>query len=426
MTIKRAFDIDMIGRYAIMETVGIGGFGVVYKGRDPYIGRELAIKVSTLDEVGADRSEIDSFLRKLFIEAEAAGQLIHPNIVTIFDVGIEEPYYFVAMEYIDGRNLKFHCHRDRALALADALDVTIRVCHGLDYAHQRGIIHRDVKSTNILLGKRGEIKIADFGLAYILDIKESQTEYAGTPSYMAPEVVQRKTPTARSDIFSLGVVLYELLTGEKPFKGNDLDKLSEAIVSKPHPPITSHNADIPPSLSALVDRALNKEPEKRFQDTMELARSLDFVLHSGEVSLSSAQKQKIDMLRSLMFFSDFSDDEISKLLQIGTWLSYKAGEVIVEQHESDQSFFVITSGTAAALHGKKKLNEMSRGQCFGEISFLLSAKRSATVCAQTECQLLKLNPKKIDILPAESQAKIYRIFSKTLANRLLAADERSR
>ncbi|MBI4126581.1 MAG: protein kinase [Deltaproteobacteria bacterium] len=424
---KHTFDLEMIGRYQLLKKIGAGGFGVVYKGRDPYIGRDLAIKVSTLDAVGGDRSHLESFLRKLFIEAEAAGKLLHPNIVMVYDVGIQEPYYYLAMEYVEGKHLKQYCSREDILPVADAIDVMIKVCHGLDYAHQRGVIHRDIKSTNILLSTKGDVKIADFGLAYIVGVKESQLSFAGTPSYMSPEQLRREPPTAKSDLFSLGVVLYELLSGgERPFPGTELEEIRSLILEKPPRPLAMFHKGISPALVAAVERALAKDPADRYQDAMEFSRELERVMKAGEVSLTSEHAEKIRLLRSLVFFSDFTEDEMARLLQIGTWSTYQGGEIIVAQHDRESAFYVVTQGTAAAYKGSKKLGDIGRGQCFGEISFLLNAERSATVASVSDCQLLKLNPQKIEILPVETQVKLYRIFSRTLANRLLTADERSK
>src|SRR3989338_9027606 len=423
--IRDLLDIDYVGRYKLIEQVGVGGFAVVYRAVDPYIGRELAVKVSSLEDVADDRSSQQSFLRKLFIEAEAAGKLLHPNIVTIFDVGIQEPYYYIAMEFMNGRNLKYHCHPEQKLSTADAIDTVIKVCHGLDYAHQRGVVHRDIKSTNIMLGNKGEIKIADFGLAYMDAVEESKLPFAGTTSYMAPEQLRRETPTVQSDLYSLGVVLYEILAMQKPFFSKKEKDLEHMIQEEEHVPIQKINAEIPESLSRVIDRALEKKPHDRYPDALSFARDLEAVLKDGGKTLAPDLVEKIKMLKPLSFFADFSDEEMSNILQIGTWMKYSAGEMIVAQTEQDVSFFVIISGGCEAQKERKRLGQMGRGQCFGEISFLLGSERTATVSARTECQLLKLNPKKIDILPLETQVKLYRSFAKNLAQHLLAADQRA-
>lgn len=409
-----------IGRYEVAHPVGKGGFAIVYLCRDPYINRAVALKVSDT----GDPSGKKAVLSRLFKEAEAAGSLLHPNIVTIYDAGIQESLCYFAMEYVEGVTLFYNCNADNLLPIADALDVMIKVCHGLDFAHQRGVIHRDVKPSNILIGIHGEIKIADFGLACFAELSPSESSTVGTPSYMPPEQVEGKPATAQSDLFSVGVILYQLLCGHKPFDAQGSLEMRRKILHDPPTPLEQRNAELPKALYSIVARALAKEPQDRYPSGFELARDLENVIKGKGTQLEGKLAERIRQLKTLKFFEDFSDDESASLLSIGTWLTHKENEAIICEEDTGNAFFVITSGEANVVVGNKKVGRLIRGDCFGEMSFLLGRKRTATIAAGSECNLLKLNPEKIEILDPQTQSKLYRLFARTLAGYLLRAEGR--
>ncbi|MFH0798738.1 MAG: serine/threonine-protein kinase [Pseudomonadota bacterium] len=411
-------DPKTIGRYEIICQIGVGGFATVYLGRDPYINRSVALKVSAAGSSAAKNPA----LARLFQEAAAAGALIHPNIVTIFDAGIEDPICYIAMEYIEGTTLYKNCLPAELLPVADAIDVMIKVCHGLDFAHQRGIIHRDVKPGNILLGANGEIKIADFGLACFALLAKNDKKVVGTPSYMPPEQIEGKGSTPQSDIFSAGIILYRLLSGEKPFEATDALEMRRKILREPHIPLAERNPDLPPELFAITDRAMAKDPNDRYRTAFDFARDLEGVLHGSKKALGGKMAERIRHLRTLRFFEEFSEAETADMLAIGAWLTHKDGEPIIREREQEQGFYVIVSGEAAVVAGERTAGTLGRGDCFGEVSFLLGRRRTATVRAVGECNLLRLNPQKIDILPHETQIKLYRLFARTVAGRLLKAE----
>ena len=406
--------IEKIDRYEIIRTIGRGGFSTVYLGTDPYINRSVALKISNTQE----KRGKDSTLARLFQEAEAAGRLIHPNIVTIYDAGIQEPRCYIAMEYIEGVTLHNHCKSERLLPVAEVIDIIIKVCDGLDYAHQRGIIHRDIKPSNILLGKNGDIKIADFGLACFADLIPKEKRTVGTPSYMPPEQVRGDKSTPESDLFSVGVILYLALCGKKPFEAESSLEMRHKIVNEPHIPLAKRNPELPEALTIITDRALAKKPENRYRSGFALARDLESVLKGGKGPIGGKLGERIQGLKTLKFFEDFTDNEISSLINIGTWITRTSGEVIVHENESGESFFVISSGDASVTIGNKSVGELHRGDSFGEISFLLGSMRSATITTLNKCEMLRLNPKKIDILKSETQIKLYRIFARSVAGYL--------
>ncbi|MFH0800123.1 MAG: serine/threonine-protein kinase [Pseudomonadota bacterium] len=409
---------DKIGRYEIEKILGWGGFATVYLGHDPYIKRPVALKIS---EVGTDNNKRTA-LENLFQEAEAAGSLIHPNIVTIFDAGIEGPFCYIAMEYIEGESLADKSAPDHLLPIADALDIMVKVCHGLDYAHQHGIIHRDVKPGNILIGSNGDIKIADFGLAFFAGLADRNAPTAGTPAYMSPEQVMGRDLKPQSDLFSAGIVLYRLLCGQNPFEGASPPEIWRKIVEDPYIPLSDRNAALPPKLFGIIEKALAKDPNDRYHSGFELARDIESVLCGSKMPSGNKLSKHMTHLKSLHFFEDFDDEEIAGLLSIGAWLTYKDGDTIIREDEKGGAFFVIVSGAAAVKVGEREMARISRGNCFGEMSFLIGCARSASVIATEECNLLRLNPEKIEILDVKLQMKLYRLFSRTLATHLLKMD----
>ena len=404
-----------IGRYDVSHIIGSGGFATVYLARDPYINRPVALKVSDVPETPASTPA----LARLFKEAEAAGGLIHPNIVTIYDAGIHENAPYIAMEYVDGTTLVRYTEAENLLPVADAIDCTIKVLHALDYAHQRGVIHRDVKPGNVLMGTNGEVKIADFGLACFKELALVDTKSVGTPSYMPPEQVAGRGSTPKSDLFSVGIVLYRLLCGAKPFEGANSVEVRRNILEKPHVPLADRKPQLPSALFKIVDRALAKDPDERYPTGFDFARDLEEVLHGSGGELSAEMAQHVRDLKTLAFFEDFTEQETARLLTIGSWLKQREGDEIIREEDRGDSFFVIVSGEAEVEVGGKQAGVLSRGDSFGEIAFLLGRRRAATIRALSKANLLKLNPEKIGILEKETQIKLYRLFARTIASYLL-------
>ena len=270
-----AAEKPMLGRYQIDVELGKGAMGVVYGGKDPKIGRVVAIKTMALsDEFEAE--ELKEAKERFFREAETAGRLNHPNIVTIFDAGEEHDLCYIAMEFLKGKDLVPFTKQPNLLAPTKVLSIVERVADALSYAHSMQIVHRDIKPANIMYETESDtVKVTDFGIARITDSSRTKTGMVlGTPSYMSPEQLAGKKIDGRSDIFSLGVTLYQMLSGKLPFEGESMTQLMFAIANQPHPPIRSFNAALPPWVDAIIDRALEKNLEKRFQTGAELAEAI--------------------------------------------------------------------------------------------------------------------------------------------------------
>ncbi len=272
---------DTLGRYKVLKEIGQGSMGVVYLGKDPTIQRFVAIKTVPLDR-GDDEGEARAIKKRFFREAESTGRLSHPNIVTIYDAGEQDGLGFIAMEYLEGLTLKHVCQPGKLLPLSQAVNLVVTVADALDYAHRQGIVHRDIKPANIMLTHDHRIKVTDFGIAKMASATKTHTNVIlGTPSYMSPEQASGKTVDGRTDIFSLGIVLYELATGHRPFQGEDIVSLLFQICKEPHPPVTTFRPDLPPGLVQAIDQALKKEPAHRFAKAGDFSRALRVSLQAA-------------------------------------------------------------------------------------------------------------------------------------------------
>ena len=271
-----------LGRYEIVRELGKGAMGIVYLAKDPLIGRLVALKTIRPAAL-ADDDETKEFQQRFVREAQAAGILNHPSIVTVFDIGqdTETSTNFIAMEYVEGHNIKEILSQGRPLTFDDIGEIIAQVADALDFAHSKGIVHRDVKPANIILLENGRAKIMDFGIAKIASGAGNLTttgQFLGTPNYMAPEQIKGAAVDGRTDLFALGICLYECLTRRKPFGGDSLTSISYKIVHEPFPPLHEINPQIPEGYEEVVAMCLAKDPAKRYQRGRDLANSLRAVV----------------------------------------------------------------------------------------------------------------------------------------------------
>ncbi|HEY7111953.1 MAG TPA: protein kinase, partial [Thermoanaerobaculia bacterium] len=289
--------LSKLGRYEVLNELGKGAMGIVYLAKDPVIGRMVAIKTIRTSSFGEDDSESREFRERFIREAQTAGILSHPNIVTIHDIG-EDPdtqTSFIAMEYIEGRNLKSLLAEKTRFGYEQIADIIAQVAEAIDYAHRKGIIHRDIKPANIIITLDNKVKIMDFGIAKIASSNLTTTgQFLGTPNYMSPEQVSGAAVDGRSDIFSLGVVLYELLTSRKPFQGENLTAISYKIVHEEFTPPADLSPEVPPDFNAIVARAMAKDPWNRYQ------RGKDFALALHQLKARLEEQRALRDLGSMV------------------------------------------------------------------------------------------------------------------------------
>ena len=264
--------IEKLGRYVIVEEIGQGAMGVVYKAVDPLIDRTVAIKTINLD---LSKEELENFEKRFQREVQSAGKLNHPNIVTVYDVGRTEGVAYMAMEFLEGKELREILDSGVVLPIEKISHIASQVAEGLGFAHERGIVHRDVKPANVMVMKNGLVKITDFGIAQMSSASRTMSGMVmGSPKYMSPEQVVGQAVDGRSDIFSLAVVLYEMLTGKTPFSGDNISAIMYQILNDEPIPPKAFNQSIPDSINHIVLKALAKHPDKRYQNAKDMARDL--------------------------------------------------------------------------------------------------------------------------------------------------------
>ena len=271
-----AADIQRLGRYQLEREIGRGAMGIVYLGRDTAINRMVAIKAIPLASEFSDAELVEARSR-FFREAETAGRLNHPNIVTIYDVGEERGLAYIAMEYLKGRHLSDYAKSDNLMEPRKVLEIIGRTADALGFAHKQQVVHRDIKPANLMYDPSTDIlKITDFGIARLSGAGSTRTGIVlGTPSFMSPEQLEGRTVTGHSDLFSLGVSLFQLLTGQLPFTADSMTGLMQQIAEAPHPPLRAFRPDLPACVESVIDRALAKNPDARYDSGAQMAAALE-------------------------------------------------------------------------------------------------------------------------------------------------------
>ena len=269
-------ETDRLGRYQLEREIGRGAMGVVYLGRDTAINRMVAIKAIPLASEFSDAELVEARSR-FFREAETAGRLNHPNIVTIYDVGEERGLAYIAMEYLKGRHVSDYAKPNNLMEPRKVLEIIGRTAEALGFAHKQGVVHRDIKPANLMYDPSTDVlKITDFGIARLTGTGSTRTGIVlGTPSFMSPEQLEGRTVTGHSDLFSLGVSLFQLLTGQLPFTADSMTGLMQQIAEAPHAPLRSFRPDLPACIESIIDRALAKNPDARYDSGAQMAAALD-------------------------------------------------------------------------------------------------------------------------------------------------------
>jgi len=410
-----------IGKYNILSELGQGASAVVYLAEDPFNDRKVAVKLAKSDANMGDE-EANRFAKLFLNEASLAGKLNHPNIVGVYDAVVEGDLRYIVMEYVPGGSLKKFCTETNLLPLRQAVLVIFKMCRALDYAFQNGVIHRDIKPANILLAERDDIKISDFGTAKISHATHTQIDgFLGSPAYMSPEQINEEGPSVQSDIYSLGVVMYELLTGKLPFRAENSIAMINKILNEDPVPIQSLRPDLPEKLVEIVNRAMHKDPKVRYGSWFDMASELantfpQLERYSHEISST----EKFNKLRSLPFFREFRDAELWEVLRGAVWETHSRDQSLLLEGEIGQAFFIIVAGQVKVVKDGKLLNVLKEGDCFGEMAYLSGdrARRSASIISVSEVQLLKIQATQLESLSDGCQLRFNREFLRTLIERL--------
>lgn len=409
-----------IGRYTVLDSLGKGSCGVVYRAFDPFVRRYVAIKVYRKNYVNLEEENEDLALKNFLSEAHTAGQLLHPNIVALYDVGLQGDQNYIVMEYVSGHDLNYYAKGGKKLPIAKCIDVIFKCCDALDYAHRKGVIHRDIKPGNILLDDEGVAKLTDFNIANT-DHTATMIEdgLIGSPAYMPPEIIEGKAISPQSDIYSLGVALFQLLSGQLPFKGETTHSVLYQILNQEPPSLLAMRPGLPARIEDIVMKCLEKDPANRYQSCKQLASDLTYCFTDLRFNKDQiADLEKRNMLKTIGHFSIFEDSELDELLQISSWLSFLPGDKVVEEGEIDSAFFVVAKGDAVVSINDKTVGQLGTGDCFGEVGVLNAGRRTATVVARSFMLVMKLNSTMVDQLSMPCQLHFYKMFLAILVQRL--------
>lgn len=405
-------------RFDMKTELGKGATGVVYLAYDNFLQKVVALKLTQLSLFEDDEDGVRN--RRMWLnETRLAGKLTHPFIVHVIEYGDSDEFDYLVMEYVSGGTLKQYTTPDKLLPLDRLIDILYKVCNALDYANKMGVLHRDIKPSNVLLGGDNAVKISDFGSAFLLNSELTQVDTVGTLPFMAPEHFRQSRPTIQSDIYAVGVMAYQLLTGTLPFNATSKDALIYQKLHGEAVPLEKRRQDIPQSLRFAVHRAMHPDKEHRYTSWKEfcddLAAAIPQVARPEEVRFDSSL---FGIIRNIPFFSGFSDIEVWETVRISRWQQRKPDEHIVGEGEVSSSFYVIISGEAVVTKSGVELSRLGSGECFGEIAYLDEARhvRLATVTASSTINLIEIHGDSL----LQASDRLQSCFAKAFLNILVA------
>jgi serine/threonine protein kinase len=426
--VEQPFEMDLslqIGKYDIRRQLGKGATGTVYLAVDTFSGKEVALKVIE-PEVFKD-PEFGSVYRSQFLnEASLAGKLKHPHIVGILDAVVQEDSGHIAMEVVSGGDLSQHVSPDTLLPVGDVLQVVFKCCGALAYAFNEGIVHRDIKPANIMIAQGTDVKIADFGAALLRKAQSVQTASIGSPYYMSPEQLEEAPLTHHSDLYCLGVVLYELLTGRRPFEAESLQMLVQKILHQAPAAPSSLRPSLPREIDNVVLRALGKKPEFRFQTWADFALELSNVSKLVLPPDAIIDSEKYVALKRVDMLQHLSDAELWELIHAGRWRRVAAKQAIIRENEPGKSFFFLAQGQVKVTLERHLLNTISEGESFGEMAYIRGGEmpRHATVETMTPILLAEFEPEALALMSVGAQLHLTRALVRNLVDRLDLANAR--
>lgn len=431
--------MDLLGKYRILRLLGEGATSKVYLAHDPFADRDVAIKlVASGPETGG---KAQRYQKKFFIaEASLAGKLTHPHIVQIYDAVAETDPAYIVMEYVRGGTLEPYIAPDRLLPVGDVLEMIFKCTRALDFASRLGVIHRDLKPANIMRVEEEQpdgswkpgtnVKVSDFGAAMEVGADQTQVSGVGSPAYMSPQQIKEHPLNHQTDIFSLGVVMYQLLTGQLPFQGsNNYSMMYQITHAEPLPPVQLR-PELPTSVDRIVMRALQKSLEDRYQNWDEFSFDLAETFRSEflyEQENRIADSEKLNSLRGLPFFSEFSDVELWEVVRIGEWQRMPPGSPLMSEGEAGDGFYLLATGEVKVTKQKKLLNVLSAGECVGEMAYLnrsSGGRRGADVSTLSEATLVFISNAALDHASEPCRHRFDRAFLRILVERLALANAR--
>ena len=420
--------LERIGKYSVIKPLGSGATSEVYLCHDPFNGRDVAVKVVSTDIF--DDPARGKLFKKLFVtEASLAGKLQHPHIVQIYDAVAEERLHYIVMEYVDGGTLEKFCTPDNLLPIERVVEMAFKCTRALEFAHRVGITHRDIKPANILYAGGSEVKVTDFGAALIATAETTQIAAIGSPAYMSPQQVKEHPLDHRTDIYSMGVVMYHLLTGRLPFQASNNFSLIYQITTMDPPLPASIRPEIPARVEAIVMRAMAREHDDRYPDWEAFSNDLAEAFRSEYFNAQQsgfADTDKFETLRRLAFFENFTDAELWEVANMSSWRSAGQGEVLMREGEPGNFFCILADGEVKVTKRGRLLNLLRTGEAFGEMAYLSKSApvRVADVTVMGDAKIISVPTPNLEQASDACRHKFDRAFMEILVERLTMANIR--
>lgn len=413
-----------LGKYELDKQIGIGATGKVYHALDTFSDQEVAVKL--IDVAVLHDPEFTEACRKQFLnEAALAGRLVHPHVVSILEASVSDDSGYLVMEYVPGGNLVRHTYHDNLLSIVDVLQIIYKCCSALDYAFSQGIVHRDIKPANIMIVSGTNVKIADFGTAVFYKEQIAQAVTTGTPSYMSLEHLRGDHVSHLSDMYSLGVVAYELLTGRLPFEGDTMAALFDAIANKKVLPPSERRLEIPDVLDEIILKMMARNPEDRYPTWAALEAEIAELGRFGISPHEITDSEKFGMLRAMHGLGEFPDPEIWELIHASTWSRLPAHSVVLREDEPGQSMYILASGSMSVTKKSHLLNVIKPGEFFGEMAYIQrESNRQATLEAVSEVVVAEFPFEALETLSDSCELRFVKSLLSSMTDRLVHADDR--
>jgi non-specific serine/threonine protein kinase len=420
---------ERIGKYRVIRELGRGATSTVFLVEDPDRAEPVALKLVRFGG-GEDEAQWTRRLKKLFAtEGAMAQKLDHPNIIKIHETFIDEEQAYIVMEYVTGRELTTFCSFEHLLPLHRVVGIVFKCCLALDYAFKQGIIHRDIKPANIVVGDDDNVKIMDFGLALNIAKKsESDSTFimgVGSPAYMSPEQIKNYPLNQKTDLYSLGVVLFHLLTGRLPFRAANTAQLIYKIINADPPVPSQLNPNVPQVMDSIIRKALEKDLYTRYRNGAEFAQDLASVRYQiVDDNWVALDTSRLDVLKKLDFFRDFEEVELWEVLRISTWREIEADTLLMREGDEDSGFGVIVAGEVEVSIAEKAICKLGAGEVVGEMAFLNQdlPRRSASVVTLTPLTWLEVNGSALALATDECRERFQKRLVSTAVRRLSEAD----
>lgn len=417
--------MHQIGKFQLRKILGKGASGTVYLALDTFSGKDVALKVLDPQLVSSpdfDRSQTAQFMN----EASLAGKLSHPHIAAILEASVTDNSGYIALEYVPGGDLSQYTRTGKLLSPQDAIQIAFKSCGALDYAFRQGIVHRDIKPANILVVSGTNIKVGDFGAAYLYKAAGTQIANIGSPYYMSPEQASGQPLDHHSDMFSLGVVLYQLFSGKRPFEAATMDDLVGKILGETPRAPSVHRPELGRDIDRILLQMLAKDPQQRYPSWADLALDIARIGRLSVYQSSIQDSEKFEALKAVKLLANLDDADLWELVQIGKWSRVPPRTVIVREGDQGRSLYLLGSGRAKVTKQGRLLNLLDAGECVGEMSYVKEGgiARQATVESMTDILLAEFEKDSVEQVSLRCRYQFSQALLHSLVDRLAMADDR--